>query len=257
MKKTLTLLLAFLLTGSLYAQRNIDWSIEELITPSNLYSDLQSGTQLPIKFVCKNNGPDALQPGDTILWFGVLIDIESNQAIVQMPGNAISQGARYVRVLSDPVNSGDTIHVGLNLRTQLILTASRNIRLGLGSTVRNGSNPITDGTAANNELIEDMIWFNPWENGVSVEDVEFKNNIAVYPNPANTQLKVKLLLTNFENSTVELFDMQGRVVLSENVASAVLDASYTVDVSEIPNGIYTVRVTNGDQVSTSKVSINH
>lgn len=256
MKKTLTLLLAFLLTGSLYAQRNIDWSIEELITPTNLYSDLQTGTQLPIKFVCKNNGPDALQAGDTIFWFALVIDVSSNQVIIQAPTNAVN-GVRYITVLTETLNSGDTIHVGRSLRTTSYVGQSRNIRIGIGSSLRNLGSPITDGTTNNNELIEDMIWFNPWENGVSVEDFEFKNNIAVYPNPANTELKVKLLLTNFETSTVELYDMQGRVVLSENVAAAVLDASYTVDVSEIPNGIYTVRVTNGDQVSTSKVSINH
>ena len=256
MKKTLTLLLALFFTSSIYAQRNIDWSIEELITPNNLFSNTQTGTDIPIKFVCKNNGPDAMVAGDTILWFALVIDVASNSVIIQAPTNAVN-GVRYVTTLTRTLNSGDTIHVGRNLRTTSYVGQSRDIRMGLGSSIRNASNAITDGTNTNNELIEDMVWFNPWENGVSVEEVEFKNNIAVYPNPANTELKVQLLLTNFESSTVELFDMQGRVVLSENVAASVLDAAYTLNVSEIPNGIYTVRVTNGDQVSTSKVSINH
>lgn len=256
MKKTLTLLLALVLTISLYAQRNVDWSIDELITPNNLFSNEQTGTDIPIKFVCKNNGPDALQAGDTIFWFAVVIDVSSNQVIIQAPTNALN-GVRYITTLTETLNSGDTLHVGRSLRTTSYLTQSRDIRLGLGTSLRNRSNPITDSITENNELIQNMIWFNPWENGVSVEDIVFKNNIAVFPNPANTELKVQLLQTNFEASTVELYDMQGRVVLSENVAASVMDAAYTLDVSEIPNGIYTVRVTNGDQVSTSKVSISH
>jgi hypothetical protein len=56
---------------------------------------------------------------------------------------------------------------------------------------------------------------------------------------------------------VELIDITGKVVLSENVSSSISNNGYTLDVSNVPNGIYIVKVVNGEQVNTSKVSVVH
>ena len=256
MKKIFTLIFALIFSGAVFAQRNIDWQVSEIISPANMQSSTQ-GTPFNIKFVVKNNGTDAVQANDTLVWFAVLIDIEQQNIIVQAPAQAVN-GNRYAQLIGKTLNSGDTMHISRNLNINAFLNFSRDVRVGLNSELVNRANGgITDSDAENNNLYNDIIWFNIDQNGVGIDAVKYNNNIAVYPNPANNELNVKLLMTKFSDAVVELYDIQGQLVKSSVVNSSVINKSFSMDVADLPHGIYTVRVTNGDEVSTSKVSISH
>ena len=71
--------------------------------------------------------------------------------------------------------------------------------------------------------------------------------MSVSPNPANTFIKVE----NAAGSRITVYNIAGQEVLS--VASA--EANETLNVSDLKAGIYIVRVANGNEVSTAKVSI--
>ena len=73
------------------------------------------------------------------------------------------------------------------------------------------------------------------------------NTLNISPNPANTHIKVE----NVAGSQITVYNIAGQEVLS--VASA--EANETLNVSNLKAGLYIVRVANGNEVSTAKVSI--
>ena len=76
---------------------------------------------------------------------------------------------------------------------------------------------------------------------------EKSNTLNISPNPANTYIKVE----NAAGARITVYNIAGQEVLS--VASA--EANETLDVSNLNAGLYIVRVANGNEVSTAKVSI--
>ena len=69
----------------------------------------------------------------------------------------------------------------------------------------------------------------------------------VYPNPATTVINID----NAEGAQVSVFDINGRMIT--NVESA--SANQTIDASNFAKGMYIVRIANGNNVITKKVSV--
>lgn len=92
---------------------------------------------------------------------------------------------------------------------------------------------------------------NKWEGGAgmvfstltnSVNEVE-SNKVAVYPNPANNVLN----LTNVKaNSTISIFDLNGKMVISKQATSN------SFDISELPVGIYSISIVDNEGSRTAK-----
>lgn len=76
---------------------------------------------------------------------------------------------------------------------------------------------------------------------------ENANTLSVSPNPANSYITIE----NAAGAQISVYDITGQEVLS--VESA--EANETLNVSNLTAGIYVVRVANGNEVSTAKVSI--
>ncbi len=74
-----------------------------------------------------------------------------------------------------------------------------------------------------------------------------EGEVRVYPNPANNYITV----ANAEGAQVSVFDMSGRQVV--NVESA--SANHTINVANLAKGMYIVRIADGQNVVTKKVSI--
>ncbi len=70
------------------------------------------------------------------------------------------------------------------------------------------------------------------------------NSLFVYPNPVKSVLNVK----NAKNADITIMNLDGRVVKSvKNVSS--------VSVSDLADGMYTVTIKDGNNVSKQKVLI--
>ena len=100
-----------------------------------------------------------------------------------------------------------------------------------------------DPNLSNNQACVQVTDVDPNPEGIS----ESANTLSVSPNPANTFIKVE----NAAGSRITVYNIAGQEVLS--VASA--EANETLNVSDLKAGIYIVRVANGNEVSTAKVSI--
>jgi hypothetical protein len=79
---------------------------------------------------------------------------------------------------------------------------------------------------------------------VGIDDVD-NAAIALYPNPASSTVT----LTGIEGeATVTVVDMNGRVVKVIGYGLEVIDNSLTIDISELAQGAYFVRIT-GERVN--------
>ena len=74
------------------------------------------------------------------------------------------------------------------------------------------------------------------------------NGVIMYPNPASLVLNIE----NAENSSITVFDLLGRVILSENTISS----NKQLNVSSLSNGTYLIKISNNGQNKIDKFIIN-
>ena len=88
---------------------------------------------------------------------------------------------------------------------------------------------------------------------VSVDKVIAKEEIEVYPNPANSILNINFIgETNAEGLNVDLRNIYGQLIMSEN-----LRGSTQIDVSNLADGLYFVHVYNqGEKGVIKKIVIS-
>ena len=86
--------------------------------------------------------------------------------------------------------------------------------------------------------------------GLGIDDNSERNQITVYPNPSNGLVTINGLL-NVMNYSVEVIDLQGRIVYS-------VTNQGQLNLDQLDNGIYTLRISTEkglfavEQVSLSK-----
>ena len=79
------------------------------------------------------------------------------------------------------------------------------------------------------------------------DELKENHGLAVYPNPFNHQFRVSYLPTN--KSKVEIYNLLGSKVFSQELTKQ----ETVFDLTNKPNGIYFIRVTDGDKVLTKKI----
>lgn len=82
-----------------------------------------------------------------------------------------------------------------------------------------------------------------YDNGIN----ENNNDLMVYPNPACNEIHVD----NVAGAQISIYNIAGQEVMSIENA----DANATINVSNLTEGLYIVRMVNGNEVATSKVNI--
>jgi len=82
------------------------------------------------------------------------------------------------------------------------------------------------------------------------------NQIQVYPNPANQQVRINLESATFRTGTIAIYNLAGKLIqaniLAENQSATLLQ------VGTLSNGIYLIKTTtDGKQIGTQKLTIAH
>jgi hypothetical protein len=77
--------------------------------------------------------------------------------------------------------------------------------------------------------------------------IEKPKEILIYPNPATDVITIQM--SNTEASTIEIIDVTGKVVLIRNNQAQ----RATIDINNLPNGIYLVRVSSGSNMEVQKI----
>jgi hypothetical protein len=76
----------------------------------------------------------------------------------------------------------------------------------------------------------------------------------VFPNPAKDQLTVSLS-TEIKSGTITMTDLSGRIVLTQEVKSNATDIS--VNVAEIANGMYTMKIKSDKGMTAMQIVVSH
>lgn len=88
---------------------------------------------------------------------------------------------------------------------------------------------------------------------VGIEDEKIIQNMDIYPNPANNEIFVEFHNQFKEGDFVEIYDIRGRV-LKQKFANS-FDNKMSLDISQIPTGIYTVRVFAEGKIFIEKLTV--
>ncbi|MCB0452883.1 MAG: T9SS type A sorting domain-containing protein, partial [Aequorivita sp.] len=73
------------------------------------------------------------------------------------------------------------------------------------------------------------------------------DNISLYPNPASSTINLK----NAENANVQVFDVLGKLILSQN--NIAVDAQ--INVSQLQAGTYFMKISKDNLITTKKFVI--
>ena len=78
----------------------------------------------------------------------------------------------------------------------------------------------------------------------------FQDELTIYPNPAKDKLEIKF--ATYQERTISLIDLNGRVLQIEESKSSVCE----LDVSNLPNGVYSIRVVSENEVFNQRLIKN-
>ena len=105
----------------------------------------------------------------------------------------------------------------------------------------------------------DVGTLNNWSLELCFEEIELSNasinsiDFEVYPNPAQSQLYLDMI-SKFNNGfNVDLYDVNGRIVLSEQSTN---NSSQNIDVSQFKRGLYFIKITQNNQTRVKRIILN-
>ncbi|MDR1878938.1 MAG: T9SS type A sorting domain-containing protein [Bacteroidales bacterium] len=81
----------------------------------------------------------------------------------------------------------------------------------------------------------------------SISEASILGAMEIYPNPVNDQLKIR---NAAEAVSVEIYSITGQLVKTTEVVG---DAD--IDMSNVANGVYVVKMRNGKQIRTEKIQV--
>ncbi len=84
---------------------------------------------------------------------------------------------------------------------------------------------------------------------------DFLNSMIVYPNPGSSSIFIDLNFKTIQQTTIELTDVTGRIVLSKNAGELNGESKQTLDISGITKGSYFVRIITQSGTEVKKIIV--
>jgi len=88
---------------------------------------------------------------------------------------------------------------------------------------------------------------------VGLEENGVVESILVYPNPGTELVKIRYRIPDAGYQMIELFSIEGRLIWEKEM----IDNEMIIDVSDLPEGLYTVRLQVGAVVAYKKLLVVH
>lgn len=92
--------------------------------------------------------------------------------------------------------------------------------------------------------------FNKVTSTVTIADAQIK----IYPNPAQTNVKLEFLHTSKDDFQISLLNLTG---ISMPIHSRFNNQTLELDISHLPNGVYFVNIQKGNNFHTEKIVVQH
>ncbi len=91
---------------------------------------------------------------------------------------------------------------------------------------------------------------------VNVNEIPEVEALSLFPNPAQTTLRVEMTLVEQADLQLRLFNALGQVVYQEALGNTSLGLqTQDIDVSKLPAGVYQLQLSAGDRTATYKVVV--
>ena len=165
-----------------------------------------------------------------------------NERIVEFPTGIIREegtytGTAWVDYPFDLKREDDTVSVTFY------------VEKGIQDTITVGeTNSLSE--VINNDVVANENPSNE-DNQVRVETNDVFTFNSISPNPASTSTKLDFVNTNSETLSLEVVDMNGRVVQSVKVSGT----THNLNVSDLSNGSYTIVVRSGNTIQTKQLNV--
>jgi hypothetical protein len=118
---------------------------------------------------------------------------------------------------------------------------------------------------SNNQLV-DTKWFpgtnnikfaysiHTIDNSYSIKDVNNDGLIKVFPNPTNKRVNIEININDRERYSIQLFDIQGRLVYSTSLLNQMQEeSSFALEMEGYKNGVYIIKISSQKNVFTKKI----
>lgn len=96
------------------------------------------------------------------------------------------------------------------------------------------------------------LWKRPLSDLLNVNEVSIQVQINIFPNPAKDRIYISIP-KNEKRTIIAILDLQGRLIKSETIT----DEQSEINVSELPSGMYLLKVENEQGVITKKIIVQH
>ena len=117
----------------------------------------------------------------------------------------------------------------------------------------NGKFPVMNMNLDSSGFVSDVSWVTSAMNGLNT--LGASSGLNVYPNPATDKLTISSNVLKGGNAEIILEDLQGRQVRHESISSQ-NSGDFTLNVSDLPSGLYICNITSGSNTIQKKVFIN-
>ena len=88
----------------------------------------------------------------------------------------------------------------------------------------------------------------------AINNPEIVKNIQVYPNPTSDQLFVNIDLPLSKDTEIQLFNLDGKVLLNNSIAAS--QNQIELNVSSFASGIYILKITIDNEIVTKRVTVS-
>ena len=78
------------------------------------------------------------------------------------------------------------------------------------------------------------------------------DNMILFPNPVMDQMKVSFQSAGTGNLQIDIIDIQGKVLQQQNISSQNGTNLFTINIAQLPQGLYLCRLQNGNKLETIK-----
>jgi hypothetical protein len=91
---------------------------------------------------------------------------------------------------------------------------------------------------------------------VGIEEPGLAEMLNIYPNPVKDNINIQLAGKKSVNLTITLTDLVGKAVMTKEIRLENLNETESIDVTSLRDGIYMLRLSDGERIYTRKILIN-
>lgn len=181
---------------------------------------------------------------------------ETSWSLVNGAGASVAQGGPYTNQAD-----GSTINVPISLTTEdcYILVLEDEFGDGICCAYGNGSFSLTDANnvvlASGSQFAETLEKPFSYDLSTGITNTALNANLSVFPNPTNGMVNVAFEVENAGEGFIRVSNALGQVVSATALGTVTGKQISSLDMSNMPKGLYFVNLIVNDKVETVKLTV--